>query len=105
VISVDDILVEDIKSRILKICGDIVKNGITQEEFAREKQNSINNWKSVVKTNQFWLESLKLSQRLDENFDFIDRSQKHLQNITIADINNIAKEFLKNPVFAQMKEE
>lgn len=48
---------------------------------------------------------IQLSQRLNENFDVIDRTQTHLQDIKIEDINNIAKEFLQNPVFAQIKEE
>lgn len=104
VISVDDKLVEDIKSRILNICSDIAEKGITSEEFAREKQNIINSWENSLETNNFWLTTLQLSQRLDDNFNFISRTQNYLQEITIDDVNATAKRFLHNPVFAQMKE-
>ena len=107
--------VDEVKTEVLQIISQVEKEGLkeglnqednpkdNQEEFASAKLSHIASVEKFYDSNDGWLDLISSSQRdpfFVENFDF---SQNYLQDVSIQDINECAKKFLKDPVFARIK--
>ncbi len=82
---------------VKEIVDDLVQNGIRPEEFDRALKPTLEQIKELVKTNPYWLNSvLKGSTRHPEQLDFSRSFQADYAAITVDEVYELAKEYLKN---------
>ncbi len=100
---IDPDMSEKIIQEVRRIAGDLVAKGITQDELRRAADPILTGIKDMMRTNRYWLETVLLnSVRYPQQIDWCQTIQKDYAAITVQEISDLAKIYLKNEKAASL---
>jgi len=80
---------------MISIAEDIVKNGISEDEFDRAIKPSISALEVELRGNAYWLEAMSASQERSEYLDWARSQLKSYRAMKVSDVDSVAREYLK----------
>jgi zinc protease len=88
-----DFIVEEVKN----IANDIRENGISEDEMIRIKKPVLTEVKEELRNNSYWLYYVLSGSSYNQlKFDWAKTFKKDYEEISIDDVNEVAKRYLKN---------
>ncbi len=96
-VTVDPGQADKVKDVIAEIAADLAQGDrIDEDELDRAKRPQIVSIEEMRRTNRYWMSSvLEASQEYPDRLDWARSFVEDYRNITVADLNALAKEFLK----------
>jgi len=100
---IDPDMSEKIIQEVRRIAGDLAAKGITQDELRRAVDPILTGIKDMMRTNRYWLETVLLnSVRYPQQIEWSRTIQKDYAAITVQEISDLAKTYLKNEKAASL---
>lgn len=95
-VEVDPKMAQVVVDKINDIAQDILKNGLTDDEFDRAKKPILTEVELQNRKNQYWLGSLNDSQEHPQRIDMSASRLDNFSKITKSDVEEVAKKFLQD---------
>lgn len=85
--------VEKLKKISLEEVSYIAQNGPSEKDLNKAKEGFLLGHKEELKTNKFWLSKMAESQLLNKQLSEIKNFEKHVNDLTVKDIQRVAKKY------------
>jgi zinc protease len=80
---------------VRELAGRLATEGVTPDELHRARQPRLKNAEEVRRRNDWWLSYVVEAQSYPERLQWIGTAARDLQEISVADVNRLAKTYLR----------
>ncbi len=86
----------EVMDKTINVYNEFIKNGITKEELESSKLALKNNYKSALKENKYWVNSLSYNTLMGVSIESLDEINNIYDNLKVEEVNKFIKDNLEN---------
>ena len=86
----------EVMDKTINVYNEFIKNGITKEELESSKLALKNNYKSALKENKYWVNSLSYNTLMGVSIESLDEINNIYDSLKVEEVNKFIKDNLEN---------